>query len=330
VEATSQTSFGIEDVRRAAARLDRRVVRTPLLSSPVIDAQVGGRILIKAECLQVTGSFKFRGALNASLSLSEEHRARGVATYSMGNHGQAVAAAAAMLGCSSVIVMPDSAPRTKVERCRWWGAEVTLYDPRRQDRDEVLGALVRERGAVVIPPFDDHSVMAGQGTVGLEIVDQLAESGFDLDTAVVPCSGGGLSAGVTEAIRASYPQAAIRLVEPGGMAKMARSLATGRPEARDPDLDTVMDGLSGPRVGRRPLAVLRQRAVSGVVVTDKEALQAMATAFAHLKVVLEPAGAAALAAVLSGRIAVQERTVALIASGGNVDSSVFARALATA
>jgi threonine dehydratase len=330
VESTSDNPFGMDDIRAAAQRLRPHVVRTPLVSSPALDAQVGARILIKAECLQITGSFKFRGALNTLLSLHPDERSSGVAAYSAGNHGQGVAAAAAMLGCSSVIVMPETAPRTKVEGCRWWGAEVVLYDSRRQNREQVLDVIARERGSVVIPPFDDHRVMAGQGTVGLELAEQLTGRGIRPDAVLVPCSGGGLSAGVTEAVLDHFPDAAIHLVEPVGMAKMAQSLITGRPEARDPALVTAMDGLSGPRVGRRPLAVLREHAVSGLVVTDEEALQGMAAAFAHVKLVLEPAGAAALAAVLSGRIDVRDRTVALVASGGNVDASVFARALGIA
>jgi threonine dehydratase len=327
MESTTEKPFGVHDIREAAARLTAYVVRTPLLSSPVLDAEVGGRILIKAECLQITGSFKFRGALNTLLSLTSKECASGVAAYSAGNHGQGVAAAAAMFGCPSVIVMPDTAPRIKVEGCRWWGAEVVFYDPRRQDRDQVIGAIARERGTVVIPPFDDHRVMAGQGTVGLELAEQLAEKGVRPDAVLVPCSGGGLSAGVTAAVVARYPDAAIHVVEPAGMAKMARSLVTGRPEARDPRRVTIMDGLSGPRVGRRPLTALRAYAVCGLEVTDEEAMRGMAAAFAHLKLVLEPAGAAALAAVLADRIDVRDRTVAVIASGGNVDPSVFARAL---
>jgi threonine dehydratase len=327
VVSTSEKPFGVHDIREAAARLTPYVVRTPLLSSPVIDAEVGGHIVIKAECLQITGSFKFRGALNTLLSLTSEECSSGVAAYSAGNHGQGVAAAAAMLGRPSVIVMPDNAPRMKVESCRWWGAEVVFYDPWRQDRDQVIGEIARERGTIVIPPFDDHQVMAGQGTVGLELAEQLAEKGVRPDAVLVPCSGGGLSAGVTAAIRARYPDAAIHLVEPAGMAKMARSLVTGRPEVRDPRRVTIMDGLSGPRVGRRPLTALRAYAVGGLEVTDEEAMRGMAAAFAHLKLVLEPAGAAALAAVLSDRIDVRDRAVAVIASGGNVDPSVFARAL---
>ena len=299
---------------------------TPLLDSPEIDAGTRARVFVKAESLQLTGSFKIRGALNAILGL-DVSAIRGVGTYSAGNHGQGVAAAAARVGCPAVVVMPDTAPRIKAERCRWWGAEVVFYDPRTQDRQEVFDRIARDRDLLFIPPFDDHRVMAGQGTVGLEIVGQLDAVDVVPDLVVIPCSGGGLAAGVTEAVRARHPDIEIDLVEPAGMAKMGASLRSGVPEARDPSHTTLMDGIAGPRAGRHTLAVLLRHHVQACTVTDDQAARAVRAAYASLKLVLEPAGAAALAAVLTGVIDGTDKNVVVIASGGNVDAPVFAEIL---
>ncbi|MFD8278998.1 threonine/serine dehydratase [Streptomyces solisilvae] len=320
--------FGIDAIHEAARRLTGHVVRTPLLNSPMLDELVGARVLVKAECLQLTGSFKVRGALNALLTLDEDVRRAGIVAYSAGNHGQGVAAAARLADCPAVIVMPNSAPRIKVDNCRWWGAETVLYDPRTEDREEVARKILQMRGMTLVPPFDDPGVMAGQGTVGLEIAEQARELGLTPDTVLVNCSGGGLASGVLTALNDAFPGLANHIVEPAGFDKMARSLAAGRVCANPHPSGGLMDALAGPVAGARPLAVLRHYDVTGLTVTDEEALVAMGAAHRFLKIVVEPGGAASLAAVVSGKADVRDEVVVLVASGGNVDPEVYRRALA--
>ncbi|MYU16490.1 pyridoxal-phosphate dependent enzyme [Streptomyces sp. SID8361] len=320
--------FGIDAIHEAARRLTGHVVRTPLLNSPMLDELVGARVLVKAECLQLTGSFKVRGALNALLTLDEDARRAGIVAYSAGNHGQGVAAAARLAGCPAVIVMPNSAPRIKVDNCRWWGAETVLYDPRTEDREEVARKILQMRGMTLVPPFDDPGVMAGQGTVGLEIAEQARELGLTPDTVLVNCSGGGLASGVLTALNDAFPGLANHIVEPAGFDKMARSLSAGHVCANPHPSGGLMDALAGPVAGARPLAVLRHYDVTGLTVTDEEALAAMGAAHRFLKIVVEPGGAASLAAVVSGKADVRDEVVVLVASGGNVDPEVYRRALA--
>ena len=319
--------FGIDTIRAAAERIDGRVRRTPLLSSPMLDEAAGARVLVKAEALQLTGSFKIRGALNVLLSLTDEEREAGVLAFSTGNHGQAVAASARMTGSTATIVMPQDAPRIKVDGCRWWGAEVVFYDPATQDREEVGRGLVEERGLTLVHPYDDVRVMSGQGTVGLEIVDQLREGGHSPDALVVPCSGGGLSSGVIEAVRDAHPGAAPFVVERDGYPKMARSLASGRVE-KVPAVPVFLDAIGSPTVGEHTLAALSRHGVTGHQVTDDEARVAMREAVRTLKLVVEPGGSAALAAVLAQRDRFAGQTVVVVASGGNVDAPVLAGVLA--
>lgn len=314
--------FGIETIRAAAERIDDKVRRTPFLSSPVLDELAGARVLVKAESLQLTGSFKIRGALNTLLSLTGEELAAGVLAFSTGNHGQAVAASAHMTGSRATIVMPHDAPRVKVDGCRWWGAEVVFYDPATQDREEVGRGLVAEHGLTLVHPYDDVRVMSGQGTVGLEIVDQLRASP---DAIVLPCSGGGLSSGVIEAVRSVHDVAPF-VVERDGYPKMARSLASGVPE-RVPAVPTFLDAIGSPTVGHRTLAALSRHPVTGLTVTDDEARVAMREAARTLKLLVEPGGSAALAAVLARRERFAGQTVVVVASGGNVDASVLAEVL---
>lgn len=317
--------FGIETIRAAAERIGGRVRRTPLLTSPMLDELVGARVLVKAESLQVTGSFKLRGALNALLAMDEGERESGVLAFSTGNHGQAVAAAATMTGSRATIVMPADAPRVKAEGCRWWGAEVVFYDPATEDREDVGARIIEERGSRLVHPYDDVRVMSGQGTVGLEIVDQVREGGFTPDAIVLPCSGGGLSSGVIEAVRSAHPAAPF-VVEREGYPKMARSLASGQVE-RVPAVPVFLDAIGSPTVGRHTLDVLSRHPVTPLEVTDDEARVAMREAFRTLKLVLEPGGAAALAAVVAQRDRFAGQTVVVVASGGNVDASVFAEVL---
>ncbi|WP_068314975.1 threonine/serine dehydratase [Janibacter anophelis] len=321
--------FGIDSIRAAAQRLEGRVRRTPLLSSPMLDELTGATALVKAEALQLTGSFKIRGALNTLLSLTDAERAAGVLAFSTGNHGQAVAASARMTGSTATIVMPQDAPRIKVDGCRWWGAEVVFYDPATQDREEVGRGLVAERGLTLVHPYDDVRVMSGQGTVGLEIVDQLREGGHSPDAIVLPCSGGGLSSGVITSVRETHPGAAPFVVERDGYPKMARSLASGRVE-KVPAVPVFLDAIGSPTVGEHTLAALARHGVTGLEVTDDQARVAMREAARTLKLVVEPGGSAALAALIAQRERFAGQTVVVVASGGNVDASVLAEVLAPA
>lgn len=319
--------FGIQDIHHAAERLRGRIVHTPMLASPMLDRLAGCRLLVKAESLQLTGSFKVRGALNKVLSMDETTRRKGLVAFSSGNHAHAIAAAASMAGCHAIVVMPDGAPKIKADNCRWWGAEVVTYDPRTQDRVEVAQRIATQRDMTVIPPFDDHDIMAGQGTCGLEIVQELHDSGVFPDMFLINCSGGGLASGVTEAVKHGFPQARIVLAEVLGFEKMARSLASGRPESNPSVPHTILEGIAGPTAGTHTLEVLLRHQVESVGVSDEEGLAGVAAAFKFLKLVVEPGGAAALGAVLAGKVDVAGKTVVVIASGGNIDPSVFAKAL---
>jgi threonine dehydratase len=320
-------AFGIEEVRAAADRIAPHVRRTPVLASPVLDAAVGARVLVKAEPLQVTGSFKARGALNKVLGLGRDAMGEGLIGYSAGNHAAAVAAAGRVVGRPAVVVVPSTAPRAKIENCRAWGAEVVLYDPATEDRDDVTAAIRGGRDLTLVPPFDDEAVMAGAGTVGLELAEQLATQDAVPDAVVVGCSGGGLAAGALTALRHSFPDVAAYVVEPRGLDKMARSLAAGEVCRNPVGRTTLMDGIGGPVAGARPLRVLAELGVTPLTVDDEDALRAVAATYRHLKIVAEPAGAAALAAVVTHPDLFAGRTVAVVCSGGNVDPAVFATAL---
>jgi len=318
---------GYDDVVRAAARLAGKAVRTPLLSSPALDAAVGGRVLVKAEMLQRTGSFKFRGAYNRMSRLSAADRAKGVVAFSSGNHGQGVADAAHLLGIRAGIVMPGDAPAIKIANTRALGAEVVFYDRYHEDRAAVAGTLAAERGATVIPPFDDPDIIAGQGTVGLELVEQMRELKIAPDLMLVPCGGGGLLAGTALAIKHGFPEAKIYAVEPEGFDDTGRSLAAGERVANEPGRISACDALLAPMPGEITFGVNRRLVAGGVAVSDADAFRAMARAYAMLKIVVEPGGAVALAAALAGKVDCRGRTVAIVCSGGNVDPDVFATAI---
>jgi len=323
-------SLTIAHIQTAAQTLAAHLSPTPLLNAPTLDDAFGCAVYVKAECLQLTGAFKIRGALNAMLALDDAARRRGVITFSAGNHGQAVAAAAKLTGAPATIVLPESAPKIKVERCRWWGAQTVFYDPAREDRSEVAGRFIQERGLTLIHPFDDLRVMAGQGTVGLECVAQLRERNVVPDAVVVNCSGGGLASGVLTAVRDAWADVPLYLTEAAGLEKWQSALQTRQPEQRQPLTDTVLDGINGPSVGAAPLqTVLAQGHVHAWSVGDAQALGAVRLAFEHLKIVLEPAGAAGLAALWANKAAFTGQRVLVIGSGGNVDAGVFARALTT-
>jgi threonine dehydratase len=323
--ATAPPAF--EDVVDAAGRLAGHAVHTPLISASALDEACGGRVLVKAESLQRTGSFKFRGALNRISRLTSDERQRGVVAFSSGNHAQGVAAAARLVGCPAVIVMPADAPRLKIEATRARGAEVVLYDRYGQSREAIAAAIAADRQAVTVKPFDDPLVIAGQGTVGLEACAQAAEAGAVADVLLCPASGGGLIAGVSLAVERLSPETLIFAVEPKGFDDTARSLAAGERVSAPQDGRSLCDALLTTTPGEITFAINRRTLAGGLVVSDDEALAAMGFAFRHLKIVIEPGGAVALAALLSGKLKLGGRTALVVASGGNVDPDVFLKAI---
>ncbi len=314
-------------VYAAAARLKHHAVTTPLLSSQRLDARLGGRLLVKAECLQRTGSFKFRGAYNALAQLDAAKRRAGVVAYSSGNHAQGVAAAAALLGMPAVIVMPFDAPAIKIANTRADGAEIVFYDRYAEDREAIAARIARERDAELLPPFDDARIIAGQGTIGLEIAAEAAAHGLRLDAAIASCSGGGLVTGLALALMEERPGIEVYAAEPDGFDDMRRSLAAGERVTNDPAARSICDALLAPMPGSITFALARRLLAGSIAVSDDDVRHAMRVAFEDFKLVLEPGGAAALAAVLSGKIAIENKNVVVVASGGNVDRATFAAAL---
>jgi len=317
----------IADILAAARRLVGLAVTTPLLESPALNTRLGGRLLVKAECLQRTGSFKFRGAYNALAQLDAAARRGGAVAYSSGNHAQGVAAAAQLLAMQAVIVMPSDAPAIKVANTRSYGAEIVFYDRYREEREVIAERIAAERGAALIPPFDDARVIAGQGTVGIELAAQAHELGTRIDAVVVPCSGGGLVGGIAVALGERSPGTAVYAAEPDGFDDLRRSLAAGERVRNDPARRSICDALLAPTPGLLTFALARKHLAGSLVVTDSEVEHAMAVAFAEFKLVAEPGGAAALAAILAGRIDTRGRTTAVVLSGGNVDRDTFTAAL---
>lgn len=310
----------IDDVRAASDRIRGIVVRTPLVRNEALDEATGAHVLVKAECLQRGGAFKMRGAANALAALTPEVRARGVLAFSSGNHAIAVATAARHFGVGATIVMPSDAPQIKLARTRANGAEVVLYDRVRESREEIGARLASERGLSLVKPFDDPLVIAGQGTAGLEVNEEAAPN-----IVFVPASGGGLAAGVALAL----PNARIIAVEPNGHDDIARTLAGNVIQRNEPGIRSICDGLLTEQMGELPFAIARARFERVVTVSDEEVLSAMKFAFVNLKLVLEPSGAAPLAALLKGDVDVRGATIAVFASGGNVDAETFSRALAS-
>jgi threonine dehydratase len=328
------------DIEDAAARLDGMAVKTPLLRCDALDEAAGGRVFVKAECLQRTGSFKFRGAYNRICRLSQQERKAGVVAFSSGNHAQGVALAAKLVGCPALIVMPADAPAMKIEATRGYGADVVLYDRFGQSREAIAAEIVAERGAILVPPFEDPLIIAGQGTVGLEAARQLTAVAPDLeapglkapglkaDVVACPASGGGLMAGVALAFERLSPTTRAICVEPEGFDDHALSLQAGARVGWAPGAPiSLCDALMSQRPGELTFALNAPRLTTGVVVSDGDALAAMAFAFRHLKLVLEPGGAVALAAALTHKLDLDGGVAVLVASGGNVDAKVFARAI---
>ncbi|WP_045389099.1 threonine/serine dehydratase [Falsirhodobacter sp. alg1] len=318
--------MNIEMIEAAAGRGRGYIRRTPLLNSPLLDAVAGRRVFVKAECLQVTGSFKFRGAWSAISALAPDVRARGIIAFSSGNHAQGVARAAQMHEVPAVIIMPADAPAQKIANTRAYGAEVVLYDRYTQSREAIGEALAAERGLTLVRPYDEPQVIAGQGTMGLEIAEQAHEAGISKADVIVCCGGGGLTSGTALALEGSALR--VRPAEPAGFDDTARSLAAGRILSNDAGR-SICDAIVTPEPGQLTFPILKRLAGPGLVVTDEQALRAMALAFLHLKIVIEPGGAVALAAALFNGDDIEGDTVICVASGGNVDPEMFARALDT-
>ncbi|QEW18627.1 L-threonine dehydratase catabolic TdcB [Marinibacterium anthonyi] len=314
-------------IAAAADRLSGHVRRTPLLTSPFLDEIAGRRVFVKPECLQHTGSFKFRGAWSALSALDPALREKGVIAYSSGNHAQGVALAARMHGVPSVIIMPSDAPALKIANTRALGAEVVLYDRGREAREEIGQRLAEDRGLTLIRPYDEPLVIAGQGTCGLEIAEQAADQGVTQAAVLVCCGGGGLTSGVALALEAKAPGMRVHPVEPEGYDDVTRSLRTGAIQRNSSEAGGLCDAILTPAPGQITFPILSRLCAPGVVVTEDEALNAMALAFLRLKIVIEPGGAVALAAALYHGDEIEGDNVIAVASGGNVDPQVFRMAL---
>lgn len=315
----------LADVEDAATRLSEVAVMTPLLTSPELDEIAGGSVFIKPECLQLTGSFKIRGAYNMMSRLSPEQAERGVVAWSSGNHAQGVAAAGSLLGIRTAIVMPQDAPRIKLENTRRLGGEPILYDRFTGDREAIARKIAAERGAGLVPSYDHADIVAGQGTVGLEIMRQCEALGVTPDKVLIPCGGGGLIAGSSVAIRGIRPRTTVHPVEPENFDDTVRSLRAGKRLSNDASARSICDALQAPTPGELTFQINREVLGEGLVVSDSEVGEAMRFTFLHLKLVVEPGGAAALAAVLAKKIATEGRVTVVVLSGGNVDPELFAR-----
>ena len=321
--------MNIDMIRAAAQRLDGHARRTPLLSSPFLDDIAGHRVFIKPECLQHTGSFKFRGAWSALSALDADTRARGVIAFSSGNHAQGVALAAARHDTTAVIIMPAGAPQLKIDNTRALGAEVILYDRDTEDRDAIGARLSAERGLTLIKPFDNEHVIAGQGTTGLEIAQDANALGLSDIDVLVCCGGGGLTSGIALACEADAPTLRVRPVEPMGFDDVKRSLAAGAIQRNTATSGNICDAIITPQPGDLTFPIMQRLCGPGLTITEDQALQAMAHAFLRLKLVAEPGGAAALAAALFNKDDLRGDAVIVTISGGNVDPAQFAKALNT-
>ncbi|CUK12877.1 L-threonine dehydratase catabolic TdcB [Ruegeria denitrificans] len=317
----------LEMIEAAADRLHGHVRETPLLTSPFLDELAGRRVLVKPECLQHTGSFKFRGAWSAISALNAKELKRGVIAYSSGNHAQGVALAATRHGISSVIIMPLDAPQLKIDNTRALGGEVVLYDRANESREEIGEALANERGLTLIRPYDEPLVIAGQGTTGLELARQAAELDVDRGDVLVCCGGGGLTSGIALALEGHAPGLRARPCEPEGFDDVKRSLATGQIQNNNAAAGNICDAILTPQPGDITFPILKRLCGPGLSVTEEEAMRAMALAFLRLKIVLEPGGAVSLASALFRKDEIEGDAVIVVASGGNTDAEVFGKAL---
>lgn len=318
---------GIADIHAAAARLSGLIVETPLIESAELNKRFGGRVLFKPETLQRTGSFKFRGAHNKLSSLSAEERGRGVVAFSSGNHAQGVAASAAMFGVEAVIAMPADAPAMKIGNVRKMGAQVVPFDRFRDDRMSVVRPYL-DKGMALVPPFDDPAIIAGQGTIGLELMSQAKALGISLDAVVIPCGGGGLTSGISIAVKDASPGTAVWAVEPEHFDDTRRSLAAGARVSNDPGYNSICDAILTAEPGVITFEINRRNLAGAVAVSEDAVRQAMRDAMAQLKLVVEPGGCVALAALSSGEIELAGKCVAVVLSGGNVDFATYAGIMA--
>ena len=325
---SSSLAISLADVQSAADKIRSAAIRTPLLESLPLSEVTGARTFVKFEGAQHTGSFKFRGAYNRLSRIEGAAKAAGVVAWSSGNHAQGVAAAAKLLGMPATIVMPADAPAIKMANTRALGAEVILYDRLTQSREEIATHLATERGATLVPSFDDPFVIAGQGTVGLEILEQSREAGATIDRVLVCCGGGGLVAGVATAIRSQAPEVAVFSVEPQAFDDTARSLVSGRREQVAAGAKSICDALLAPMPGELTFPINQALLAGGLSVSDDEVRTAMRFAFEKLKLVVEPGGAVALAAALNRRMPTGEGALVVVMSGGNVDPDIYAKILA--
>jgi threonine dehydratase len=321
------TPVTFADIEAAARRLAGVAVETPLIHSPALDERLGAQVLIKPETLQRAGAFKFRGAYNRLVQLSPAERRRGVVAFSSGNHAQGVALAARLLGIPALIVMPADAPQVKVTATLAYGAEVRRYDRLTESREEIAAAIAAERGATVVPAFDDPQIIAGQGTAGLELARQAAALGERLGLALAPVGGGGLLGGISLALKELSPATRIFGVEPQGFEDTAQSLAAGRRIVLKPAGRSLCDALESPAPGEITFPILQANLAGALAVSDAEVAEAMRYAFGVLKLVVEPGGCVALTAALTGKVDLKGRTAAIVLSGGNVDPGLFARVL---
>ena len=323
----AESPCSTDEIRAAAERLRDVVVYTPLLNSPALDARLDARVFVKAENLQRIGAFKFRGAYNFLSWLSPAKRGRGVVAYSSGNHAQGVAYAAHLLGIAATIVMPEDAPKVKLEGARRWGAAIRPYDRKTESREAIAQELASATGATLVRPFDDPDIIAGQGTVGLELAAQLEEAGHSADLLLVPCGGGGLLAGVSTAMRELSPETRIFGVEPENYDDHRRSLKAGRRVRIKGDSFTRCDALAATIPGEITWSVNRRNVNGFITVSEAEVGTAIGFAARHLKTVLEPGGAVALAAILHEKLPARGKTIAIVASGGNIDNALFTACL---
>lgn len=318
------------DVLNAQKRLDGHTLKTPLLESALLNNIIGKRVLVKAECLQHTGSFKFRGGTSAITNLTSTQRATGVIAYSSGNHAQGVAYAARNASVNAVIIMPVDAPELKIENTRAYGAEVILYDrPGGENRESIGQQLAKERGLYLIKPYDNKEVIAGQGTCGLEIAEQARAAGVVEAEVLVCCGGGGLTSGIAISLEATAPEMIVRPVEPAHYDDVIRSQQSGQREHSTTDQHSICDAIVTPSPGELTFPIIKRLCRAGIVVSDREALRAMAEAIKHLKIIAEPGGAVALAAALFHTNEIDTDTVICVVSGGNADTLMVKHALET-
>ena len=330
MQNVTQLLPSFSDVEAAAARLVGVAAMTPFVEAPVLGQRLGARVFLKLETLQRTGSFKFRGAYNRLAQLSPPEKARGVVSFSSGNHAQGIAAAGAILNVPATIVMPSDAPAIKIKNTRALGATVVLYDRQRESREEIAARLAAEKNAIVVPSFDDAAIVTGQGTTGLEIGRQAKAQNAKLDAVLVPCSGGGLTSGIALALNHASPGTRVFAVEPEGYDSARLSLEARERKSAPGGRATIADALMSTAPGHIPFAILKACNAGGVAVTDTALIQAVNFAALQLKLVVEPGGAAALAAVLSGAYDARGQTIAIMLSGGNIDAAMLVRCLQAA